>query len=378
MARQKCKQCGTPRDIKDGFFTMRNGKNQEVCKECLATSYKWTFENLEPFYALLQILDYPFLYDRWQQIKKGKGPKFAGIEYIKKFELQINQEGLVPLGFNDSIYQEVDINDIFKIKAPDAKIIMRINNPEEYQELLKEDPDIVDDEQVKTLRSRLQELFGIKKKDIGQFFSKMGSVIILDKDSFKLNEEEQHNIIYDFKELANKWGGTFTEDELTRLEDFWREMMISYSIETPSHRDQLRKICLVSILAEKELFAGNFTQYKNLISTYDTLMKSAKFTEAQKSTDKDFISSFSEFVSYIEKEGFIPKYAPEQPMDIVDITLNNMNEYTRKLVLGERNLSEMIENIIAKIVQKGEQISEDDDLNEENLDLSNENDEGDE
>jgi len=365
MARQKCKQCNTPKDIKNEFFTMRNGKNHEVCRDCLSTVYKWTFENLEPFYALLQVLDYPFLFDRWQQIKKGKGPKFAGLEYIRKFELQIRSEGVVPLGFNDSIYQEVDINDVFKMKSPDAKIIMRMTNREEYEKLLEEDPENnIDQEQVENLRTKLQQLFGLKKKDMGQFFNKLGSIIVIDKDSFKPTEEEQHNVEYNFSELRLKWSGDFSNEELTRLEDFWQEMMTSYTIETASHKDQLRKICLVSVLAEKELFAGNIVAYKNLISTYDTLMKSAKFTEAQKATDKDFISSFSEFVGYIEKEGFIPKFAPDQPMDIVDITLNNMNEYTRKLVLGERNLSEMIENIIAKMVQKsGEQI--DDDLYED-------------
>lgn len=357
MARQKCTECGTAKDVKGGFYTMRNGKNSDVCKDCLNLIYKWTYENLDPFYGLLQRLDYPFLFDRWQLIKIGKGPKFAGTEYIRKFELQIDSGGLVPLGFSDSIYQKTDINDVFKMKNPDAKILMRINNPEEYQKMIEETQES-DNEQIITMRQKLQELFGIKKKDIGQFFEKIGSVIVVDKESFKPSETEDQLVSYDIEALRIKWGGKFTEDELIRLEDFWQDMIKSYTIETASHKDYLRKICLVSVMAEQELFKGNITQYKSLISTYDTLMKSSKFTEAQNATSQDYISSFGEFVSYIEKDGFIPKFAPEQPMDIVDITINNMNEYTRKLVLGERNLSEMIENIIAKMMQKGEQYEE--------------------
>jgi len=154
-------------------------------------------------------------------------------------------------------------------------------------------------------------------------------------------------------ELIDKWGEGYTTDEYRRLESFYTGMKDSYEIDTESHRDYLKKICMVSQDMDKVLKKGMIDQYKKLSDVYDKLMKSAKFTAVQRSAaDKTGgLNTFSEFAEFAEKQGFVPKFVIENP-DIVDKTLDNMMNFTRRLVLGDPNLANIVEASIEKMAEK--------------------------
>jgi hypothetical protein len=98
---------------------------------------------------------------------------------------------------------------------------------------------------------------------------------------------------------------------------------------------------------------------------YDSLMKSGKFTAAQnKAESGEFIDSISELVEICEKEGFIPRFYVENPMDKVDETLADLKGYTRSLVIEEMNLGNLIENAV-KEMAKQEAKEEDEDIEDE-------------
>lgn len=155
-------------------------------------------------------------------------------------------------------------------------------------------------------------------------------------------------------ELIDKWGEGYTAFEYRRLESFYNEMKDSYEIDTASHRDYLRQICKASLMMDKlSGVNGNIDQWKKVSDVYDKLMHSAKFTAVQRSAaDKTGgLNTFSEFAEYAEKQGFIPKYAIEEP-DIVDQTLDNLMNFTRRLVLGDPNLANIVEDSIQKMAEK--------------------------
>ncbi|MCI7441987.1 MAG: hypothetical protein MSA89_02695 [Clostridium sp.] len=84
---------------------------------------------------------------------------------------------------------------------------------------------------------------------------------------------------------------------------------------------------------------------------YDSLMKSGKFTAAQnKSESSGEFDSISELVEMCEREGFIPRYYTEGPMDKVDETLNDLKNYTHTLVTEEMNLGNLIEAAVKNMV----------------------------
>ena len=79
-------------------------------------------------------------------------------------------------------------------------------------------------------------------------------------------------------------------------------------------------------------------------------MKSGKFTAAQNKAEKgEYVDSVSELVAMCEKEGFIPRYYIDSPKDKVDRCLQDMQKYTRTLVMEEMNLGNLIENAVKQI-----------------------------
>ena len=86
-------------------------------------------------------------------------------------------------------------------------------------------------------------------------------------------------------------------------------------------------------------------------------MKSAMFTESSKKKDKvdESIPAICQVVEMAEKLGYIEPTDLSVPRDIVDLTLMNVNGYTKKLVLNETNLGSLIEGAIAKMQQSEEQ-----------------------
>lgn len=88
-------------------------------------------------------------------------------------------------------------------------------------------------------------------------------------------------------------------------------------------------------------------------------------TAAQNKQDKgEFLDSISQLVEMCEREGFIPRYYIDTPGDKVDETLQDLKNYTYKLVTEEMNLGTLIENAV-KEMTKIEARTEDEDIEEE-------------
>jgi hypothetical protein len=98
-----------------------------------------------------------------------------------------------------------------------------------------------------------------------------------------------------------------------------------------------------------------------MLKMYDSMMKSGKFTEAQNKAEKgEAIDSISELVAICEKEGFIPRFYTEGPQDKVDRVLQDLQTYTKTLVVEEMGLGAMIEKA-AKQMQEDQQRKESND-----------------
>lgn len=89
---------------------------------------------------------------------------------------------------------------------------------------------------------------------------------------------------------------------------------------------------------------------QKMVKMYDMLMKSGKFTASQnKAENGEYVDSLSELFAICEKDGFVPRYYTEGPMDKVDRTLQDLQKYTRTLVTEEMNLGNLIEQAVKQI-----------------------------
>lgn len=179
---------------------------------------------------------------------------------------------------------------------------------------------------------------------------------IFKKEAIAVDEKDLKVISPDSGFVANQemvefWGSGYSNEEYKKLSIFYKDMENSYEIETASHKDYLKKICIVSLKMEQALADNQINQFKALSDVYDKLMRSAKFTAVQRSAaDRTGgMNTFSEFFEFIEKEGFIPRFHTDEPKDIVDETIDNLMKYTRNLILGDPNIGVLVETALSKI-----------------------------
>lgn len=114
--------------------------------------------------------------------------------------------------------------------------------------------------------------------------------------------------------------------------------------------------------------------FQKMSRVYDSLMKSGNFTAKQNKEEAgEAVDSVGELVAMCEREGFIPRYYTDGPQDKVDRTLQDLQGYTRSLVMDEMNLGNMIENAMKQIVEdktREAQLTTDDGTDEEALEAS--------
>ena len=101
---------------------------------------------------------------------------------------------------------------------------------------------------------------------------------------------------------------------------------------------------------DEAIDCGDVDSYQKLSRVYDALMKSGKFTEAQRKEEKSGeFDSVGQVVYFAEKEGGkIHRYNIDTPLDIVDKSIDNLKKYTHDLIINDPTLSQMLENLIKR------------------------------
>lgn len=93
----------------------------------------------------------------------------------------------------------------------------------------------------------------------------------------------------DIRYLKMKWGSSYTNSEWIWLEQKYTDFASSFEIEGAARVDTLIFICKTSLKMHLAMDAGDLDDYTKLSKTYDSLMKSAKFTEQQKDVEEKII-----------------------------------------------------------------------------------------
>lgn len=172
--------------------------------------------------------------------------------------------------------------------------------------------------------------------------------------------------------LRLKWG-KYRPEEWIKLEQLYEEMMLSYDIQGAGHIDTLKLICKTSLKANQLIDIGDVDGAQKMVKMYDALMKSGKFTAAQnKSESGDFVDSIGELIEMCEKQGYIERFYVDQPNDKVDLTIQDMQRYTKTLIEEETNLAVMVEKALRENAKEDEDSKINDELDvidEDNMSL---------
>lgn len=158
--------------------------------------------------------------------------------------------------------------------------------------------------------------------------------------------------------LKIKWGRTYRPVEWIQLERLYNDMMNSYDIQLAGHENDLKLVCKASLTANKLIDLGDVDGFTKAAKAYNDLMKSGKFTAAQNKQEQgEYIDSISELVMICESDGFIPRFYTDEPKDRVDRVIQDLQGYTKSLILEETNLGEMLDTALHQIQEDNEKAS---------------------
>ena len=152
--------------------------------------------------------------------------------------------------------------------------------------------------------------------------------------------------------LVMKWGKNYTADELLALEQDYSNMLNSFDIQDADTKNALTIICKLNLKANQALDAGDYDGFSKLSRALGDQRKLANFAAAQRKKDQkasDFVDSVGEIVAYCEKNGGqIPRMGIIEPLDKVDIIINDQKEYIRNLIYQDTALAGQIEDYLKK------------------------------
>ena len=327
---EKCNRTQAPEQFygSNNLEKYPDGKLKQ-CKKCVSMHVD-NF-NPETYMWILQECDVPFIPEEWNKLLANYGKdksKLTGMtilgRYLSKMKLKQHKD----YRWKDTEFlQELANNKIEQTMkrqgyeaAEIATAIMQASVPIPQGELT---PPVYKDDNP-FLATGSEDYFGTQQDD----------------SDMDLTEEDRTY-------LRLKWGKTYKPEEWVRLEQLYEEMMASYDIQGAGHIDTLKLVCKTSLKANQLIDIGDIEGFQKMEKAYNSLMKSGNFTALQNKQEKgDFVDSIGELIEMCEKQGYIEKFYIEQPNDKVDLTISDMQRYTRTLIEEETNLSLMVEKAI--------------------------------
>lgn len=132
------------------------------------------------------------------------------------------------------------------------------------------------------------------------------------------------------------WRGKYSQSDLDYLNNYYEGLQRDYKIITENHRDYAKKIAKASLQMDKCFddmlngVEGADTKYKNARESFDSLSKSAKFSESTRSVNDVGISSFSKVAAMVEAHNWIPEHKPLKK-DVIDEMIDYLSTITKSL-----------------------------------------------
>ncbi len=364
----QCQRCGK-RIGQINFYTYKDGSKCEICKPCLTAR----IDNFDPttFEWILEKMDVPYVPTEWNVLRDrafAKDPyKMNGMSVIGKYLAKMKLKQWSKYGYADTkkIQEEMEAEKAKKEKAEadekaryEAELKVKLSqgkiSPAQYQTLVSTET------QNKELLRWGDVITG---QHLGQIFQTNGQpqsyeeALKQAKNPFQeQNFMSESDIIdpgadldkEDKMYLAVKWGRLYKPSQWVALEQLYNEFMDSFDIQGAARIDTLKMICKTSLKMNEAIDCGDIDSYQKLSRVYDSMMKSAKFTEAQnKDKDGDAIDSASAIVDFVEAHtGEIPRYECKEPQDIVDQIIADLKAYNKSLIYEDKSLAQEIEKYL--------------------------------
>ena len=313
----------------DGKFPM--------CKKCMTMHVdNW---NPDTYLWILQEADVPYVPDEWNKLmeKYGRDPQsMTGMTILGRYLSKMKLKQFKDYRWKDTEFlQQMANNKLEQTMKRQGYDAQQIATAIEKSSITIPEGELKEPVYAPPPNAPVEDYFAQQSGEVEQ--------------DLDLTDEDRTY-------LRLKWGKTYKPEEWVKLEQLYEEMMASYDIQGAGHKDTLNLICKTSLKANQLIDIGDIEGFQKMSKVYDSLMKSGKFTAAQnKAESGEFVDSIGELIELCEKEGYIERYYVEQPHDKVDLTIQDMQRYTRTLIEDETNISTMVEKALRENAKEDEE-----------------------
>lgn len=353
MAQQYCSKCR--RTMQDtNFYTYKDGTKCELCKPCL-TMHVDNF-NPDSFMWLLEKFDVPWIPAEWNVLRDRayqKDPyKMTGMSVFGKYlsKMKLKQWNQYTYADTERLAEEAE-KKAEEFGRPEDVVKQQI---EEMREAFERgeitEAQLKTYEEISPVSSTVEAAVGGIPIPTGGALQMIAPVINSDFEQVNLPDVSEQLTEEDKVYLALKWGRLYRADEWVSLEQKYNDFMNSFDIQGAARIDTLKHICKTSLKMDQAIDCGDTESYTKLSRVYTTLMKDAKFTEAQRKEEKtgDF-DAVGQIVYFAEKEGGkIPRHDTTVAIDKADEAIMDIKNYTKELIVNDPSLSQMFENLIKR------------------------------
>lgn len=363
------------------FYTYRNGEKCELCKSCL-TMHINNYDE-ESFLWLMEKFDIPYIPHIWKSRREkefekaynkvrasgAKDPQAAAYSMTKgssvvfgKYLAQMKIKPNTNYTWKDTERLRIEAEEKAKLYgAPEEQMQEKINAMKEAYERGE-----ITEAQWMTYGSispemNVAETMEEKFLNSGDADDRVSNLaVVTGPDPYPANDNPfekvdipdvgddltQEDKIY----LAMKWGRLYSAADWVYLEQKYKDFMESFDIQGAARIDTLIQICKLSLKLNQAIDTGDTDSYSKLARSYDALMKSAKFTEAQRKEERSGeFDSVGQVVYFAEKyKGAIPRHDILSTYDGIDEKMDNLKRYNRDLIMNDTSLAQMIENYIMR------------------------------
>lgn len=315
--KKKCPVCGKEKSIASGFYKSASPLYSEdgcvpICTSCVkegVLNEDGTI-NQKKFRYMLQRIDKP-LY--WEDLESAYKQFKREHSFLPDTEVAKNGKEIVGLYFKN--------------------VGMRQNRNKSYADSEKEgfmhqNSNRSVDDRKKIARKYLD---GIEADEVENQAQRSSGISAAPVAKPILFEDPPEPLIY-----SEKWRGKYTESDIKSLDAYYEGLERDYKIITENHRDYARKIAKASLQMDKafdEMMSGvegADKKYENATKIFDTLSKSAKFSESTRSVNDVGISSFSKVASMVEAHNWIPEHKPLKK-DTIDELIDYLSTITKSI-----------------------------------------------
>jgi len=159
-----------------------------------------------------------------------------------------------------------------------------------------------------------------------------------DKQEILLKVKPQGDEKLDEDKIYSKeWLGNYYPSEIDHLNDYLDGSKHDFKILTKSHNDYAKKIAKASLHMDKcfqdiqDSVKGSEKRYKEAKEVFDTLSKSAQFSEDRRGTNDVSLGSFSQITEMVENKTYVYEHKNDLTKDNYDKLIDDFSHIEKSV-----------------------------------------------